>query len=88
MLPFTQHSLQKLEGLLKANEYHIRYEKGNFKSGICTLLQDKILVINKFSDLEMKINSLSGMIRELDFSEATLDEKQQKLLTSIKESLF
>jgi len=83
MLPFTQHSLHKLEDLLKANNYIIRYEKGNFRSGTCTLLQNKILVINKFSDLEVKINSLIQIIAESDFSNAVLDDKQQKFLNTL-----
>lgn len=84
MLTFTQHNLHKLEDLLKANNYIIRYEKGNFKSATCTLLQNKILVVNKFSDLEVKINSLMQIIAELDFSNAFLDDKQKKLLDTIK----
>jgi len=83
MLPYTQHSLNKLEDLLKANNYRIRYEKGNFKSGVCTLLQDKILVVNKFSDIEIKINSLIETIIELDFSNSNLDDKQKKFLNLI-----
>lgn len=86
MLPFTQHSLNRLEDLLKANNYIIRYEKGNFKSGTCTLLQDKILVVNKFSDLEVKINSLIEIIIELDFSDLKLDDKQKKFLYLIKQT--
>jgi len=86
MLSFTQNSLHKLEDLLKANNYKIRYEKGNFKSGVCVLLQDKILVINKFSDLEVKINSLIETIKELDFSNSILDDKQKKFLYLIKQT--
>jgi len=86
MIPFTQHSLHKLEELLKVNNYRIRYEKGNFKSGTCTLLQNKILVINKFSDLEVKINSLIEIINEVDFSDAALDDKQKKFLYLIKQT--
>ncbi|TCK84803.1 hypothetical protein [Albibacterium bauzanense] len=86
MLPFTQHSLHKLEDLLKASNYKIRYEKGNFKSGVCVLLQDKVLVINKFSDIEVKINSLIETIRELDFSNSMLDDKQKKFLYLVKQT--
>lgn len=84
MLPFTQHSLLKLEDLLKANNYIIRYEKGNFKSGTCTLLQNKVIVINKFSDLETKVNSLINIIIEIDFLNLQLNDKQANLLLRLK----
>lgn len=86
MLSYTQTTLQKLEELLRIKNYKIRYEKGNFKSGTCTLLQDKILVVNKFSDLEVKINSIAELTASLDFSDAVLNEKQKKFLYLIKQT--
>lgn len=86
MLSYTQTTLQKLEELLRIKNYKIRYEKGNFKSGTCTLLQDKILVVNKFSDLEVKINSIAELTASLDFSDVVLNEKQKKFLYLIKQT--
>lgn len=86
MLSYTQTTLQKLEELLRIKNYKIRYEKGNFKSGTCTLLQDKILVVNKFSDLEVKINSIAELTGSLDFSDTVLNEKQKKFLYLIKQT--
>jgi len=86
MISLTQNSLRKLEDLLRVNNYRIRYEKGNFKSGTCKLLDDKILVVNKYSDLEVKINSLITIINELDFSDVMLDDKQKKFLYLIKQT--
>lgn len=86
MLSYTQTTLQKLEELLRIKSYKIRYEKGNFKSGTCTLLADKILVVNKFSDLEVKINSIANVVGELDFSDVVLDDKQKKFLYLIKQT--
>jgi len=86
MIPVTQNSLHKLEELLRVNNYRIRYEKGNFKSGKCKLLDNKILVVNKYSDLEVKINSLVTIINELDFSDVVLDDKQKKFLYLIKQT--
>ncbi|MFB5944390.1 hypothetical protein [Albibacterium profundi] len=86
MLSYTQTTLQKLEELLRIKNYKIRYEKGNFKSGTCTLLQDKILVVNKFSDLEVKINSIAELTASLDFSVVVLNEKQKKFLYLIKQT--
>jgi len=86
MLSYTASTLQKLEELLRLKNYKIRYEKGNFKSGTCTLLQDKILVVNKFSDMEVKINSIADVVASLDFSNITLNDKQKKFLYLIKQT--
>lgn len=86
MLSYTANTLQKLEALLRIKNYKIRYEKGNFESGTCTLLKNKILVINKFSDIEMKINSVAEVVAGLDFSEITLNDKQKKFLYLVKQT--
>jgi hypothetical protein len=39
-LSFTQHTLDKLESLLKTLGFKLRYEKGNFKTGAADLLQN------------------------------------------------
>ena len=37
MFKYTKHQLKKIEGLLEEIGYTIRYEKGNFQSGINSL---------------------------------------------------
>lgn len=86
MLSYTQSTLQKLEELLRTKNYKIRYEKGNFKSGTCTLLKNKILVVNKFSDMEVKVNAIADIVVGLDFSDTILNEKQKKFLYLIKQT--
>jgi len=54
----TTHTLEKMELLLKSAGYKVRYEKGNFKTGACLLLNSKMIVVNRFSNLESKILSL------------------------------
>lgn len=86
MLPNTQHSLDKLESLLKDLGYRVRYEKGNFKTGACMLLNSKVVVVNKFSNLEMKISALVGILRDMTTDGSSLDEKQRQFLRSIKQT--
>src|ERR1700752_119695 len=76
MLTLTTHTLEKLEILLRTAGYKVRYEKGNFKTGACMLLSSKIIVVNKFSNLESKIHAITELIRELDMDHSLLDEKQ------------
>lgn len=86
MLPLTSHTVTKLEKLLEALKYRIRYEKGNFKNGTCLFQQENLLVINKFSDIEVKITSMVQVIREIDLpDQLDLDEKQRTFLYTLKQ---
>ncbi|GGG88809.1 hypothetical protein GCM10007415_23600 [Parapedobacter pyrenivorans] len=86
MLPNTQHSLDKLESLLKDLGYKVRYEKGNFKTAACILEHSNVVVVNRFSNLETKISALVGILRDMQTDGATLDEKKRQLLRSIKQT--
>ncbi|HZX59569.1 MAG TPA: hypothetical protein VFE54_12615 [Mucilaginibacter sp.] len=86
MLTLTTHTLEKLEILLRTAGYKVRYEKGNFKTGACMLLESKIVVVNKFSNLESKIHAIAELIRELDIDYSLLDEKQVAYIQQIKQT--
>ncbi len=86
MLTITNHTLEKLEMLLKTTGYRVRYEKGNFKTGACLLQNSKVVVVNKFSGLESKILAISELARELDMDYSLLDEKQMAFLQQLKQT--
>lgn len=86
MLTLTTHTLEKLETLLRTAGYKVRYEKGNFKTGACMLLSSKIIVVNKFSNLESKIHAIVELVRELDLDLNLLDEKQITFIHQIKQT--
>lgn len=86
MLTNTNHTLDKLENLLKCAGYKVRYEKGNFKTGACLLQNSRMIVVNKFSNLESKIQSLTELIRQLEIDVKTLDDKQLAFFQSIKQT--
>ena len=85
-LSFTQHTLEKLEGILNVLGYAVRYEKGNFKTGACLLENSKLIIVNKFSNLESRINSLAELLLQLSINEQLLDEKQKQLLYTLKQT--
>ncbi len=85
-LSYTNHTLEKLEAVLKALDYRVRYEKGNFKTGACVLESSRMVVVNKFSNLESKIMGLAELIRNLDIPENLLDEKQKQLVNMLKQT--
>ncbi|MCJ8209340.1 hypothetical protein MUY27_06440 [Mucilaginibacter sp. RS28] len=86
MLAATNHSLEKLENLLKSAGYKLRYEKGNFKTGACLLQSSKMVVVNKFSNLESKIQALAELIRTVEVDHKLLDEKQLAFYQQIKQT--
>lgn len=65
MVKYTPATLKKLEEALKEFAYEVRYEKGNFRSGYCVLEAKKVVVVNKFSTLESRIQSLIEITQQL-----------------------
>ncbi|WP_126970018.1 hypothetical protein [Gynurincola endophyticus] len=75
-MKITAASLDKIEKVLDEAGYIVRYERGTFQSGYCILEQKKVVVLNKFLQLEGRINTLLDIIPQLkvdieDLSPAT-----------------
>ncbi|NEU08122.1 hypothetical protein GZH53_07330 [Flavihumibacter sp. R14] len=85
-LTFTQHTLEKLEQLLKSLNFKVRYEKGNFKTGACIIENSRVIVVNKFSNLESKIIALAELVQTMEVEESLLDEKQKAFLYLLKQT--
>ena len=47
---------------LKEYDYIVRFEKGNFKTGYCILEDRKVIVVNKFHDVEARIENLREIL--------------------------
>lgn len=77
MVSITQYNLDKIENLLLDLGYKVRYEKGNFRTGACVIQHTKVIVVNKFSNLEIKINSLVQLLREFEVSKEDLNDDKQ-----------
>ena len=80
---YTKHFLNKLEDLYSETDYHLRYERGNFKSGYCVLNSRKIAIVNKYYTLEGKINCLIEMLRVIEVNEDRLSPKNRKLFNEL-----
>lgn len=74
----TQHYLDKLTAIVHESEYTLRYERGTFQSGWCLLESKRVIVLNKFLDVEGRINTLLELIPQLpiDFDKLTLDSQK------------
>ncbi len=74
MFKYTKHTLKKIEEFFSEIEYTIRYERGNFQSGYCIVENRKIAVINKFFDVEARINCLLDILSTLTIDEEELED--------------
>ena len=61
-IKYTQNTMDKLEQLLDEGGYVVRYEKGNFNSGYCVLEHKKVVVVNRFLNIEGRINILIDLV--------------------------
>ena len=87
MLKYTKHNLNKLEEIFKELKVTIRYEKGNFQSGYCIVTGKNIVIINKFFEVEARINTLMEILEENKFSTEELNEENKEWLLKMKKSV-
>ena len=80
---YTQTTLDKIEKIIHESGYVIRYERGNFQSGYCILQAKKVVVLNKFFQVEGKINTLVDLIPQLFINFDALTHDSQKLYDEI-----
>lgn len=57
-MKYNAATLKKIEDIFKEGGYTVRFEKGNFQNGYCILEKRRVVVINKFHEVEAKINSM------------------------------
>lgn len=79
-------TLNKIEKVISETGYIIRYERGTFQSGYCILQDKKVVVLNKFLQLEGRINTLIDLIPQLNVDIDKLTHESQKLYDEIMSS--
>lgn len=67
-MKYNQATLNKIEKILDEAEYVIRYERGTFQSGYCILEDRKVVVLNKFLQIEGRINTLIDIIANMNIN--------------------
>ena len=78
-MKYTQTTLDKLEAVVEEAGYVLRYERGTFQSGYCILEERKVVVLNKFLQLEGRINTMLDLIPQLEINADLLSEESKKL---------
>ncbi|HLZ85707.1 MAG TPA: hypothetical protein VKQ52_00650 [Puia sp.] len=83
MMKYTQSTLDKIERILDETEYIVRYERGNFQSGYCILEQRKVVVLNKFLQLEGRISTLIDIVPQLKINPDDLSPEVRKIYDDV-----
>lgn len=83
LMKYTQSTLNKLEDILGESDYVVRYERGTFQSGWCLLESRRVVVLNKFLNIEGRINTLMELIPQLDIMFDKLTLESQKLYEEV-----
>jgi hypothetical protein len=82
-MKYTQSTLDKLESIPEQSGYVLRYERGTFQSGYCILEERKVVVLNKFLQIEGRINTLIDLIPQLDINTELLTVEAKKIYLDI-----
>ena len=92
-LKYNTALLKGLEDLFKEGGYTVRYERGNFQNGYCILEKMRVVVINKFHEVDARINSMMEILVNIEDLELDkLSSESVELYTKVKtekvETLF
>jgi hypothetical protein len=77
-MKYIQATSDKIEKILSEAGYIVRYERGNFQSGYCILEERKVVVLNKFLQMEGRINTLIDIIPLLNIQPDLLAPETKK----------
>ncbi|HXB46027.1 MAG TPA: hypothetical protein VNV85_18305 [Puia sp.] len=82
-MKYTQTNLDKVEKILDEAAYIVRYERGNFQSGYCILEARKVVVLNKFLELEGRITTLIDIIPQLKIDPELFSPETKKIYDEV-----
>jgi hypothetical protein len=83
MFKYTPNTLKKLEQLFEEARFIIRYERGNFNSGYCVLEERRVVVINRFLNVEGRINALIEILPSISVKTEELSGEMLKWYTQL-----
>ena len=82
-MKYNQHALNRLEKILEEANYVVRYERGSFQSGYCILEDKKVVVLNKFLNVEGRINTVIDLIPAVSINYEMLTVDAQKMYDEV-----
>ena len=88
MIKYTKHNLNKLEDIFRELKITLRYEKGNFHSGYCIVSGKNIVIVNKFFDVEARMNTLLEILEVGEINVDSLSEEHREWYSKMRKSLL
>jgi len=88
MIKYTKHNLNKLEDIFREISITIRYEKGNFQSGYCIVSGKNIVIVNKFFDVEARMNTLIEILEDGAINMEGMSEEHRDWYAKLRKSLM
>lgn len=82
-MKYTQNILDKIEKIAEESGYIIRYERGTFQSGYCILQAKRVIVLNKFFQVEGRINTFIDLMPQLEINFDQLTHESQKMYDEV-----
>lgn len=88
MIKYTRHNLLRLEELFRDLKITVRYEKGNFQSGYCIVFGKNVVIINKFFDVEARMNTLLEILEQGHFDLSGLSEENNEWYQKLRKNFL
>lgn len=86
-MKYTRHNLSKLEDLFRELKITVRYEKGNFQSGYCIVTGKNIVIVNKFFDVEARMNTLLEIMEQDAFDLTGMSEENYEWYQKVRKNI-
>ncbi len=83
MIKYTRNNIEKIIDIFKESDYIVRFEKGHFVSGYAIVKKSKIVIINKFFDIEARINTMLEILDKLEIDSQLLTKKSKKFYNEL-----
>ncbi len=83
----TKTTLSHLEGLFAELGIQIRYEKGNFQSGYCVVSGKNMIIVNRFFDVDARINTLMDIFDNESIPREDLRPESIEWIHKLRKSL-
>ncbi len=78
--------LNDLKSLATQMGAKVRFEKGDFKGGYCLLKENKVIVLNKISNLQRKVITLAAALKELGLDDIYISPKLREFIDEMDET--